>query len=296
MSLKTKNSKQGFTLVELLVVMAIIALLLSLLLPALAKARATTRQLKDGTQVQQVHKAWLIWAADYDGTFPTPGLISRVPLPGSGGIPTPGRGEENTVLNDHAKMHSAVIMANYLSPQVMVSPSEQSGRVVVNAGFNFNLFNVAQGVYWDPGFRVDLSEICNTSYGTMLISGGRKSAQWKNSLDSKFAVVGNRGVQDGSLQDNIYNSSVTLQIHGPRKRWVGNICYNDNHIKLEEAFTPEGIDIRFGDTVEPDNLFAGQTSASGLGGDPATGFDIWLVMNYNNTGSIGSVTHLIRWD
>ena len=51
----TKNRAGGFTLVELLVVMAIIALLLGLLLPALAKARATARQVKDGTQLKQIH-------------------------------------------------------------------------------------------------------------------------------------------------------------------------------------------------------------------------------------------------
>ena len=52
------KNKTGFTLIELLVVMAIIALLLGLLLPALAKARNTARQVKDATQIKQVHTAW----------------------------------------------------------------------------------------------------------------------------------------------------------------------------------------------------------------------------------------------
>ena len=52
------RKRQGFTLIELLVVMAIIALLLGLLLPALAKARATARQVKDGTQLNQIYKGW----------------------------------------------------------------------------------------------------------------------------------------------------------------------------------------------------------------------------------------------
>ena len=55
---QNRNGSKGFTLVELLVVMAIIALLLGLLLPALAKARATARQVKDQTQVKQIHQGW----------------------------------------------------------------------------------------------------------------------------------------------------------------------------------------------------------------------------------------------
>ena len=69
---------KGFTLVELLVVMAIIALLLGLLLPALAKARATARQVKDQTQVKQIHQGWLTAANDTGGMLPLPGEINRV--------------------------------------------------------------------------------------------------------------------------------------------------------------------------------------------------------------------------
>ncbi len=291
------NRNRGFTLVELLVVMAIIALLLSLLLPALGRARATARQIKDSTQIQQVHKSWLIWATDFEGNFPTPGLIRRIPLPGDT-IPTPGRGQEDIAQNSHANMYSAIVMTNYISQQALVSPSEASGRVVVASNFNFNKFNVATGVYWDDTFRANLSTISNVSYGTMLISGIRKQRHWKNTLDSKFAVVGNRGVRDGLLEDAVYNSSITLQIHGGRKQWVGNICYNDNHMKLEEGFTPESVDIRFNNEVVPDNLFAGQTTATGFGsGDAAAnGFDIWLNLCHTVQGSGNSFTFEIEWD
>ena len=49
--------KRAFTLVELLVVVAIIALLVGLLLPALAKAQQTAKTVKDSNQIKQVHTA-----------------------------------------------------------------------------------------------------------------------------------------------------------------------------------------------------------------------------------------------
>ncbi len=71
------NRKRGFTLIELLVVMAIIALLIGLLLPALAKARAQAKLIKDGSQIRGVHQSWLIFAREFEGVFPVPGLIKR---------------------------------------------------------------------------------------------------------------------------------------------------------------------------------------------------------------------------
>ncbi|MHC4803576.1 MAG: type II secretion system protein, partial [Planctomycetota bacterium] len=68
--------KRGFTLIELLTVMAIIALLVGLLLPALAQARAKAQMTKDQTQIKQIHAAWTTFSRDYNGIFPTPGIIN----------------------------------------------------------------------------------------------------------------------------------------------------------------------------------------------------------------------------
>ena len=121
----------AFTLIELLVVMGIIALLLAILLPALGKARATAKRVKDSTQVQQIHKGFLTLARDFNGVFPTPGLIDRV-----GNIP--GKGAEDLLVNTHANMYSAAIMQHAFDTNVLVCPAEVSTAVLAFANFNFD--------------------------------------------------------------------------------------------------------------------------------------------------------------
>ena len=50
---------RGFTLVELLVVVAIIALLIGLLLPALSKAQRSAKTLQDSANISQIHKGFI---------------------------------------------------------------------------------------------------------------------------------------------------------------------------------------------------------------------------------------------
>ena len=135
--------RRGFTLIELLTVMAIIALLVGLLLPALAKARAKAQQTKDATQIKQIHAAFTTFSHDFDGRFPTPGLINRLPVNDEtmlSGQDIPGRGPENLMANNSAAMYSACIMQNYFTPQILVAPTEPSAFVAVKDDYDWSLY------------------------------------------------------------------------------------------------------------------------------------------------------------
>jgi prepilin-type N-terminal cleavage/methylation domain-containing protein len=262
------RTRKGFTLIELLVVMAIIALLLGLLLPALAKARATARQVKDATQLGQVHKGWLIWAREFDGILPLPGLVNRVGA-------TPGKGAEDPSVNSHANLYGMCITSDHFTPQLLVSPSEASGNVAIASVYDIEDYNPAADIYWDTDnfskFKCNLQGTCNTSYGTCLLNGERKRKEWRESLNSKFAVVGNRGVENSDYSPNVYLQSKTLQIHGGRKDWLGNITYNDNHTELTKTFAPDALTPvgSNGSETVYDTLFGEEDTqeGNGLGGD-----------------------------
>lgn len=63
-------SKRGFTLIELLVVIAIIAILAAILFPVFAQARESARITSCMSNMKQHGTAWMMYAQDYDETFP----------------------------------------------------------------------------------------------------------------------------------------------------------------------------------------------------------------------------------
>jgi prepilin-type N-terminal cleavage/methylation domain-containing protein len=299
-----KNRAGGFTLVELLVVMAIIALLLGLLLPALAKARATARQVKDGTQLKQIHAGWLTASNDSQGVLPLPGEINRV-----GAVP--GRGDIDESLNHHANLHGSMIGRGYVNAQILVSPAEVNAKIVPCATYNMNQIAPANDRYWDTsptGFKADLTSQSNTSYGVMPLDPTiRRSTEWRNTGNSRFAVLGNRGPRGGTLTGNDYTNSKTLLIHGSTKEWDGNSCYNDNHVDYGRTFYPEAAkplpqaacaggppDLVINNQSQ-DNLFKNDTGCASTGRRNSDAVLVIQRRSTNTTPGVGAITNN-TWD
>ncbi|MGD0536527.1 MAG: type II secretion system protein [Verrucomicrobiota bacterium] len=64
------RSSHGFTLVEMLAVVAIIALVLSFLMPALVKSRNQARGIFCMNNLQQIQLAWTMYAGDHEEYLP----------------------------------------------------------------------------------------------------------------------------------------------------------------------------------------------------------------------------------
>jgi len=64
------TTKRAFTLIELLVVIAIIAILAAILFPVFAQAREAARQISCVSNTKQSNLGALMYAQDYDETFP----------------------------------------------------------------------------------------------------------------------------------------------------------------------------------------------------------------------------------
>lgn len=60
----------GFTLIEVLVVVAIIALLIAILLPSLNRARAQARMVSCQSNIRQLMTAFLVYSTEYKGRLP----------------------------------------------------------------------------------------------------------------------------------------------------------------------------------------------------------------------------------
>jgi len=305
-----KSHHRGFTLIELLVVMAIISLLLGILLPALTRARKNAQQIKCATQVKEIHKAWIAESNNLpQQTYPLPGEINRLQV-GTQNIP--GRGDFNETKNTHQNLWRACLAKTLFPPALLYCPAESNSRVAVHTTYDFTRYKPANDTYWHgdtpdgggggsggggvqlPAFRLegngDTLSNSNVSYATMpLPNTARRLREWRQSGNSKFVIVGNRGPRNGSTQVGEYDASATLLIHGDKDQWEGNLCRNDNSVAFERTFSPDGLDrIGSGTTAILDNVFLAESTANGR--------DSLLQMVTAPTVTAAAASHTASWD
>ena len=292
------NRKAGFTLIELLVVIAIIALLVGILLPALARARASARQLTCSTRVRNIVQACVTWANSNKEQYPLPSIIDRnnttlasTATPATN--PSPAKDNTGNIL-------SVLIWNQALVPEVVVSPSEVNSSIRQDNEYRFQRPQGITGTpndgtqaNWDPQFSGTPQDtarrttgVGNTSYAHIPAFNVRineRLSRWSNTFGSNEAIWGNRGPEFANTQNSgttiatspLANNSSwqlangatgatsnTLLIHGGRQTWEGNIGYNDGRVNFENRADPTEITYRrAGATTNatlPDNFFVNE--------------------------------------
>ena len=212
-------------IVSILCILVLCAIVFVALMPNVqGRGPGGARRVMDAARIKQIHQSWLIMARQYDGVYPTPSMIVG--------------GEPDQTLDTTANLFSMSVMANFLSPERYVGPTEPSRKVVVKDDYNWDLYSPVDGVYWDDTFAADLAVESNVSYAHMPLFGANMELYWRETMGADFPILGNRGPLGGADDPD----SITYKIHDSSKRWGGNVCRVDGSVRWHDMLTPTGED------------------------------------------------------
>lgn len=96
------GDRRGFTLVELLVVLAVVAMLVGLLIPGLGGAREAGRLVRCGSNQRQLGAAWAMYAGDFHDRAVPLAYTSEEDLHGGTAVYWWGRAATDDLAVDHA--------------------------------------------------------------------------------------------------------------------------------------------------------------------------------------------------
>ena len=117
---KKKTGKRNFTLIELLIVVAIIAILAGMLLPALNKARAKATSIACSSNLRQITQAMMRYALD-----------NNEYIPGGTGF---GQGELKAIITNGMPYFWRILISPYLGISIGNTPAWDSNALNTAAG------------------------------------------------------------------------------------------------------------------------------------------------------------------
>jgi len=264
--------RRGFTIVELMIVVAIIGLLMALLLPALSSALRNSHAAHDKVVLKGVGMATTNSAEDFKDRFIRPSLAARAAYKfrGKNYGYVAGKGTEGKGWDSSESLYSVLIMQRYLSPETVVSPVDNNPMVgpkgsveELAAGgidqYDFSLFNPGnpdndvfsspEG-FWDTSFYCDLSddEADHASYANVTLAG-RRYSKWRalsrtiNPLFSTRGVTSGEDITAEAMTDGLpdsgsdgYRFSKVLDQLGPTNTWNGHVYTSDGVVASTDNF------------------------------------------------------------
>jgi Tfp pilus assembly protein PilE len=186
----SRNHRTAFTLVGLLIVLAVIGILAAMLLPALAKAKQRAQRIQCVNDLKQCGLADRIWAADNNDKFPM-------------AVSNNLGGTLEWVSDGNAYRHFQIMSNELNTTKVLVCPADtrqpavdfahlQNQNVSYFVGLNAKPENERALLAGDRNITNGLSPV-----RTVLILPPNRPAGWTEMI---HRGVGNVGLSDGSVQ------------------------------------------------------------------------------------------------
>jgi prepilin-type N-terminal cleavage/methylation domain-containing protein len=208
--MKALRPSRGFTLVELLVVLAILAMLASLLLPALARAREHARRIQCISNLKQVSLGFKIYTHDHEGNYPWHTPVS------DGGTYGPFAA---------APWRNFLAAANELTtPRLLVCPSDSGTRKVATTWESF-----ATAEYANRALSFFTGLDAFEQLPMVMLAGDRN-------------ITGGQADNCGSVSGPPGVNAVEYKIGNPNIRWLGaghgrsgNVALTDGSVQKTDA-------------------------------------------------------------
>ncbi len=229
---------RAFTLVELLIVIAIIAILAALLLPALSKGKARALRIQCIANLNQIGTGFQIFAHDHNSKFPM-----QIPISDGGSQEYVTAGESIGGSNPFyfSYKHLKALATELTAAKILVCPADLNR----DAALNFNVLQNSNVSYF---VAVDASYDAPQS----VLAGDRN-------------ITNNSGATASFVQ-GVYGLQWTREMHVLK----GNVLYSDTHVEemnnsqMTVAGTPTTSPVFFLPAVP-----SGPTTPPSFSGPPA---------------------------
>jgi len=223
------RTRSAFTLIELLIVIAIIAILAAILFPVFGRARENARRSSCQSNLKQIGLVMLQYTQDYDETYPM-----RV----SGG-------------NDHGWVQ--IVYPYVKSDQIFQCPSESKAGVAGVALMNQNaywgtgdgdnqtdyFYNKRMGSVWNGSANVGINIATVPNVALTIMSGDHKPANQQNSILPEYYSGSENGEDCAGIIGNGTSSlpcgRAALDQTAARRHLEGaNYLFADGHVKFQK--------------------------------------------------------------